>query len=159
MSLIDKNIVIDFLKYRDQLKSKKENDKSYLFDPIRKKNIILQPEELVRQLCILWLINNQEIHRNAIQVEKLININGLSRRFDIVVYDKEIKPFILIECKSPTVKIKQATFDQIAMYQMALKAPFLIVTNGLDSYIAEINHEDKKYNFYPQVPEWKNRVG
>lgn len=159
MSLTDKNILIDFLKYRDQLKSKKENDKSYLFDPIRKKNIILQPEELVRQLCILWLINNQEIHRNAIQVEKLININGLSRRFDIVVYDKEIKPFILIECKSPSVKIKQSTFDQIAMYQMALNAPFLIVTNGIDCYIAEINHDEKKYIFYNQVPEWKNRVG
>lgn len=153
MSLIDTNLELDLLSFRDQLTTKEQNGKVYILDIIRKKYLVLQPEEFVRQLCILWLISTG-IHRNNIQVEKTININGLKRRFDIVVYDRDIKPYILVECKSPEVLINQLTFDQISVYQMALNAPFLLVTNGAKSYLAQINHATKSYYFFDQIPIW-----
>lgn len=154
LSLVNHNIELDWLKYQHLLKVKKESGNTYIFDIIRKKYILLQPEEMVRQLCIIWLIEEQGFSRNSIQVEKAISINGLSRRFDIVVYDSEIEPFILVECKSPHIKISQATFDQLAAYQSVLHAPFLFVTNGINHYIAKMNHEIKNYDFFDQVPEW-----
>ncbi|MBK8627086.1 MAG: type I restriction enzyme HsdR N-terminal domain-containing protein [Saprospiraceae bacterium] len=136
------------------MSTKEKGGKKYIFDNIRKKYLVLQPEEFVRQLCIAWLIHTG-INRNNIQVEKAININGLLRRFDIVVYDKSIKPYILVECKSPDVTIDQATFDQISAYQVALNAPYLMVTNGVKSYITQLNHVEKTFYFFDAMPDWR----
>ena len=131
-----------------------QNDRKYIFDPIRKKYLVLQQEELVRQSCILWLID-QGFSRNRLQVEKLIKIHGLTRRFDIVVYDKQVRPYILIECKAPEVRIDQSTFDQIASYQIALNAPYLMVTNGISNFIAHMDHEVQQYRFFNEIPSWE----
>lgn len=154
MNLINYALDLDFLSYKDRLITKEQDGKMYIYDSIRKKFLVLQPEEMVRQLCILWLTCNG-IHRNSIQVEKTIKINGLPRRFDIVVYDKFIKPLILVECKAPDIVINQSTFDQISAYQFALNAPYLLLTNGVKSYITQMNHENKGYHFYDQIPDWK----
>lgn len=152
MSLIEKKINIDLLHWKNELIISQKEGKTFVLDPIRKKKILLQPEELVRQLMIQWLIQNTEFKRNNIQVEKLIKINQLSRRFDIVVYDKNIQPYILIECKAPDIRISQSTFDQVAVYNMALSAPFLIVTNGLETYCAIMDHINKSYVFMDEIP-------
>ena len=140
--------------YIGNISTKVQNDRKYIFDPISKNYLVLQPEELVRQSCILWLID-QGFSRNRLQVEKLIKINGLSRRFDIVVYYKEVRPYILVECKAPDVRIDQSTFDQIASYQMALNAPYLMVSNGISNYLAQMNHEVKQYRFFNEIPSWE----
>ncbi len=156
MSLINHNIDVNLLLYSDRLKIKNQGDNAYIFDIIRKKYIVLQPEEMVRQLCIQWLIENEGFNRNAIQVEKAISIQGLKRRFDIVVYDTTIRPLILVECKSPQTKIDQAVFDQLASYQYVLQAPYLLVTNGSQMYIAQMDYEAKRYVFFEEVPDWKS---
>jgi len=128
--------------FKDQLKIKKEDGQVLLFDTIRKKYLVLQPEELVRQLFIHFLLENG-YKKEKIQVEKGFNQNGLFKRFDIVVYDEGFKPYMLIECKSHHVKIDQKTFDQISRYNMVLGAPFLVVTNGVQTHCLEIDAEGK----------------
>ena len=123
-------------------------------DPVRKKNIILQPEEMVRQLLLQWFITKTVFGRNQLQVEKLISINDQTKRFDIVVYDKNTKPFLLVECKAPKVAINQHTFDQISVYNSSLKAPYLIVSNGLATWFAVQDSMNKKYTFFNSVPDW-----
>jgi hypothetical protein len=154
LSLSNKDIPIDLLSGADQLIIKKKNDHSLIFDPVRKKYIRLQPEEFVRQLFVLWLIQNTKINRNSIQVEKVLKINNVVKRFDILIYDNQMNPYIVVECKAPEVKITQSTFDQIAVYNMALSAPFLVVTNGRSTYIVQVNHTDKCYSFFDALPEW-----
>jgi hypothetical protein len=147
-------IDINLHQYKDQLKIKKEEKNVLIFDQIRKKYIILQPEELVRQLLILHLIMIG-YPKEKIQVEKGLNINGLMRRFDIVVYDSNFLPYLLIECKSHTVPISQDTFDQIANYNVQLRAPYLLVTNGVQTYCCELDFKNKKINHLTAIPEAK----
>lgn len=154
MNLSDHHIELHLSDYIGNISTKVQNDRTYILDPIRKKYLVLQPEELVRQSCILWLIG-QGFSRNRLQVEKLIKINGLTRRFDIVVYDKQVRPYILVECKAPDVRIDQTTFDQIASYQMALNAPYLMVSNGISNYLAQMNHEVQQYRFFNEIPSWE----
>lgn len=153
LSLIDKNIDLDLLKYKDQLHISHINGKVYVKDPIRKKNIQLQPEELVRQLLLCHFITSTSFHRNHIQVEKTLVIHELTRRFDIVIYTKDVTPYILVECKAPDIKISQTTFDQIAVYNMKLNAPYLVVSNGNTTYCARMNHDSRSYEFLADIPE------
>ncbi len=152
LSLIDNNIDLDLLKYKDQLQISNINGKVYVKDPIRKKNILLQPEEFVRQLLLCHFIQSTSFHRNHIQVEKTLIINDLMRRFDIVIYATDVTPYILVECKAPDIKISQSTFDQIAVYNMKLQAPYLIVSNGNSTYCARMNHDSRSYEFLTAIP-------
>ena len=147
-------IDINLHQYKDQLKVKKEGKSIFIFDLIRKKYIVLQPEELVRQLLILHLIKIG-YPKEKIQVEKGLNINGLRRRFDIVVFDQKFQPYLLIECKSHTVPISQDTFDQIANYNIELRAPYLLVTNGVQTFCCELNFENKKITNLSTIPQIK----
>ncbi len=145
---------IDLLSFVGHLKIKEADQKKWVFDIIRKKYIILQPEEMVRQLCVHWLIHEAGFSKNLIQVEKLIVLNGLKRRFDIVVYNQDTEPFLLVECKAPDVLLNQKVFDQLAAYQTVMSAPFLMVTNGQTTYIGKMNHLSKTYDFFDGVPNW-----
>ena len=146
-------IAVDLLKYQEELQITYADGKAFVKDPIRKKNIILQPEELVRQLLLCYFIKSTNFHRNQIQVEKKIQIHDLIRRFDIVIYNKEVTPFLLVECKAPDIKINQSTFDQIAVYNMKLNAPYLLVSNGINTYCVQINHDTKSYEFLTEIPQ------
>jgi hypothetical protein len=146
-------IDINLHTYKEQLKVKKDKEGVFILCAIRKKYLVLQPEELVRQLLIHFLIaNGYPIEK--IQVEKGFNVNGLYRRFDIIVYDKEFKPLLLIECKSHTVKIDQQTFDQIASYNYALKAPFLMVCNGVQTYCCKLDFNTKQIEQLTLIPKY-----
>lgn len=155
MSLSEYEIPLKLLQWKEHLQIKSADGKQYIFDPIRKKYYVLQPEEFVRQLIIVWLINDQKIPRNLIQVEKLFNLHGLKRRFDIVVYNKQMQAYLIVECKSHEVNITQQVFDQISAYQQSIKAPFLMVSNGKASYIVEMNDENKQFEFYSEIPVWQ----
>lgn len=143
---------IDFLQYKPLLKVKKEKDQRLIFCLIRKKYLVFQPEELVRQLTVQYLIADRGFKRNSIQVERGLTVNGLFRRTDIIVYDAAVHPFLLVECKRPKVKITQTVFDQIARYNLTLKVKYLLVTNGIDTFCCEMNYELQSYRFLSEIP-------
>ncbi len=133
----------------------KKDAKHYIFDAIRKKNIFLTPEEWVRQHFVQYLITEKKYPKSLIALEKEIKVNGLKKRFDILVFNNKGEHEIIVECKAPTIKINQTTFDQIARYNLQLKAKYLIVTNGLKHYYCKIDFENKKYLFLEDVPCYK----
>jgi len=150
-------IEIDFSKYKNRLKIKRQGRKRYLFDPIRQKFLVLTPEELVRQLVILHLIEEKKCNRNRIAIEKTLKVNQLVKRCDILVYDREMKPFLLVECKAATVAISQKTFRQIAWYNLPLKVDYLLVTNGLETFCCEMDYEGKSFRFLEEIPEFQEK--
>jgi hypothetical protein len=147
------NSLIDFYKYNGELRIKKEDDKQYIWCVIRKKYLVLQPEELVRQLILIAFIKEGLYPPNLIQVEKGLVVNGLKKRFDIIVYDRNVKPFILVECKSYKITLAQNAIDQAAIYNKVLKAPFLFLTNGITTICASINFKDGTYFLLDKMPE------
>ena len=134
---------------------KNSENKVSIFDAIRKKFIILTPEEWVRQHVVQFLLEEKKYPHSLINVEKVLKVNGLRKRYDVVVYSPDGSIFILIECKAPEIKIAQATFDQIARYNMTMKASFLMVTNGLNHYFCQMDFENEKYHFLEELPNYK----
>jgi hypothetical protein len=135
---------------------KNSENKVAIFDEIRKKFILLTPEEWVRQHTIQFLLNENQYPKSYINVEKLIKINDLSKRYDVVVFQPNGEIYLLIECKAPEVQITQQTFDQIARYNLVLKAKYLMVTNGLNHYFCQMDFENEKYIFLKELPEYSN---
>lgn len=138
-----------------QFRFKNSENKMAIFDEIRKKFIILTPEEWVRQHVIHFLILEMNYPKSYINVEKLLKINGLTKRYDIVVYNSDGSIFLLVECKAPEIKISQATFDQISRYNLTLNASYLMLTNGLNHYYCEMDFENESYRFLEQLPSLK----
>jgi hypothetical protein len=134
---------------------KNSENKVSIFDEIRKKFIILTPEEWVRQHVVHYLINEKKYPKSLINVEKVLTINKLRKRYDVVVFNPDGSIHILVECKAPEIKISQATFDQIARYNMTMKARFLNVTNGLNHYYCQMDFENEKYEFLQSLPDYK----
>ena len=136
---------------------KNSENKVSIFDAIRKKFIILTPEEWVRQHVVQFLMTEKNYPQSLLNVEKVLQVNGLRKRYDIVVYNSDGTIHILIECKAPEVKINQETFDQIARYNLVLKAEYLMVSNGLNHYFCQMDFENEKYVFLEELPSFKNR--
>ena len=138
----------------------KKEEKHYVFDEIRKKNIFLTPEEWVRQHFVQYLIIEKKYPKSLFAIEKEIKVNsrslGTKKRFDILIFNNIGEPNIIVECKSPKIKITQATFDQIARYNLQLHAKYLIVTNGLEHYYCKMDFENKKYVFLEDIPDYDN---
>lgn len=141
---------LNFPNYNFRFKN--SENKVSIFDAIRKKFIILTPEEWVRQNTIQLLLQEKHYPTSHINVEKLIKLNGLNKRYDIVVFEPNGSVLILVECKAPEVKITQETFNQIARYNLQLNAKYLMVTNGLNHYFCQINHEKKAFDFLDDLP-------
>jgi len=128
-------------------KVKNRENKRYIWDVIRKKYIQITPEEWVRQHVIHFLIEEKNYKPQWMSVEKQFTVNGQHKRADIVIYDKKLNPYIVVECKAPSVKITQETFDQIARYNLSLNAKYLMLTNGLQHYYCEMDFEKQTYVF------------
>jgi hypothetical protein len=139
-------------KYSFRIKSKE--NKLYIFDRIRKKDLVLTEEEWVRQNFVSFLHKEKKYPLSLIALEKKCVVNNLAKRTDVVVYDTSGKPNIIVECKAPNIRIDQDTFDQIARYNMSLNASFLIVTNGLEHYYCQMDHSAKKYKFLKEIPDY-----
>ncbi|HMQ07968.1 MAG TPA: type I restriction enzyme HsdR N-terminal domain-containing protein [Saprospiraceae bacterium] len=143
-------------RYKDRLEIKKQGNKTFIKDKLRKKFIILQPEEMVRQLLIEFFIENLIYPLNLVQIEKSIFVNNVPKRFDLIVYDRTIKPFLLVECKSHKIALNQNVVDQIAIYNMAVQAPYLLVTNGMESICIEINPKEQSFRIIDHLPPFPN---
>ncbi len=148
-------IDIDLLSYKNTLSTRKNRaGKIEVYDIVRKKYVILQPEEWVRQLVIHYLISEKNAPLSKMRVELGLTVNELMKRCDILIYDKNIQPFFLVECKAANVRIDQTTFNQIARYNLPLQVPFLLVTNGLSTYCCQINEDKTGWLFLNDIPNF-----
>lgn len=137
-------------------KVKTVNQSTQIFDTIRKKFIELTPEEWVRQHFIRFLIEEKNYPASLFLVEKGLKIKTLSKRTDIIVYSaNSALPYLLVECKAPTIKITQDAFIQAANYNVTQKVNFLIVTNGINHFCCKMNYIDSSFEFLPEIPEYK----
>lgn len=126
----------------------------FIFDEVRKKHLVLTPEEWVRQHFIQFLILEKKFPKSLIQIEGGLNLNQLQKRSDIVIFNKLGERIMVIECKAPSVKITQSTFDQASRYNSIHKAKWLVVTNGLMHCYAEIDHTTSSFTFIKDLPEF-----
>ncbi|MEI6866689.1 type I restriction enzyme HsdR N-terminal domain-containing protein [Flavicella sp.] len=138
-----------------KFKIKNSENKRLIFDNLRKKYIVLTPEEWVRQHYVSYLINEKKYPESIIAIEKQLTINGLKKRTDILIFNKNGLPDIIVECKAPSVKITQSTFDQIARYNLKLNAKYLVVTNGLSHFYCQIDKKKEVYTFLKDIPSYK----
>ncbi|GAA4947679.1 type I restriction enzyme HsdR N-terminal domain-containing protein [Algibacter agarivorans] len=141
---------LNFPKYSFRFKN--SENKVSIFDSIRKKFVILQPEEWVRQHSIQYLIEEKGYPKSLINIEKELTINTLKKRYDIVVFNPDGSIHLIVECKAPRININQDTFDQIARYNLELNASYLMVTNGLNHYYCQMDFENEKYRFLKDIP-------
>ena len=146
---------LNFSKFKMRIKNKE--NLYFIFDIIRKNWYLLTKEEWVRQHCIHFLIFTKKYPKSLINVEKKILINGMRKRYDIVVYSKQKDVIILVECKSYNVNINQDVFDQIAKYNLELKSRYLMISNGLSHFYYTINYELNEYLFMKDLPTYKNQ--
>ena len=137
-----------------QLKIKTSAGKKEIFDRIRKKYVVLTPEEWVRQNFIQYLIEKKNYPASLISVEAGLKLFKVKKRSDILVFQNTGKPVMIVECKSAKVKIDQSVFDQIARYNMALRVNYLVVTNGLSHYCCYLDYENNSYKFIENIPEY-----
>ena len=131
---------------------KNSENKRLIFDVIRKKFVVYQPEEWVRQHVVQYLTIDKKYPYSHINVEKQLIINSLRKRYDIVVYNPDGSIQVLVECKAPTIKITKKVFDQIASYNMDLRANYLMVTNGLDHFFCQMDYDRSAYTFLRELP-------
>jgi hypothetical protein len=133
-----------------------KEDSQMILDPVRRKYVKLTPEEWVRQNFVQYLVNEGKYPVGLLGIEILFRFNKLKRRVDILVHNRSGEPVMIVECKSPVVKIDDNVFDQIVCYNMGLKVPYIVVTNGLDHYACKINHEESKYDFLLVIPLYED---
>jgi len=132
-----------------------QNGQLTLFDEIRKKNIVITPEEWVRQHFVQYLIRQKHFPKTLIKLEGGHKLHGMAKRSDIVVFNSAGEKILLVECKAPSVTIDQKTFDQIARYNMVHKVKLLAVSNGLQHYYCRIDFENRDYKFIEELPDYK----
>ncbi|WP_425237172.1 type I restriction enzyme HsdR N-terminal domain-containing protein [Ulvibacterium sp.] len=143
---------LSFPTYDFRFKSRE--NKICIFDVIRKKFVVLQPEEWVRQHVIHYLIYEKRYPKSLINVEKQLAINSIKKRYDVVVFKNDGSIHTLVECKAPEIRITQRTFDQIARYNMKLNADYLMVTNGMEHFYCKMDYEAEKYHFLEHIPDF-----
>ena len=130
-------IKIEYPPYQPRIK--KENEKEFIFDDVRKRWVVLVPEEWVRQNFLQYLTRVKKYPASLIAVEKEIKLGDLKKRFDIVVYDRNSKPWMIIECKEMNVPLDRSVLDQVLRYNISLQVPYLAITNG--SYCMALSFE------------------
>lgn len=141
---------LNFPTYSFRIKNKE--NKRFIFDPIRKKFIILSPEEWVRQNVIQFLIETKGYSPNLINVEKQLRLNNTTKRYDVVVFKSDGSVNIIVECKAPQINITQETFDQIARYNLVSQSDYLMVTNGMEHYYCKIDYVNQGFVFLRDLP-------
>lgn len=148
------NINLNLLNYQEQLKIKKEEKKRLIWDGIRKKYLVLTPEEMVRQLLIEYFLDQKGINKNRIALERSLKVNKMIKRWDVLIYQKDMQPWLLVECKAPEVKITQAVFEQISIYNLKLRVPYLLVTNGIETHCCKMDYENETFLFIDSIPDF-----
>jgi type I site-specific restriction endonuclease len=139
------------LKYPQfPVRLKKRGPQTLIFDSVRRKWLVLTPEEWVRQHLINFLVTVKKFPASSIAVEKELALNDLKRRFDIVVYDNQLRPYLIVECKAPYVPLSPVVIEQTLRYNLTIKAPLLMISNGINDYI--FNSMNQEVELPQQMP-------
>ncbi len=133
-------------------KLKNDGDKTYIFDPFRKKFLVLTPEEWVRQHLVQYLVNYKNYPAGLIKLEGGLTLNSLQKRTDVIAFDVAGNKVLLAECKAPTIKISQKVFDQIARYNFIHHIEVLLVSNGIEHFCCRVDFEKRSYEFLKEIP-------
>jgi virulence-associated protein VagC len=141
-------------QYSFKITGKEGNE--MILDPVRRKYVKLTPEEWVRQNFIQYLINEGKYPAGLLGIEVLFRFNKLRRRVDILVHNRTGEPVLIVECKSPDVKIDEVVFEQIVTYNMKFKVPYIVVTNGLHHYACKIYHEEMRFEYLLVIPLYED---
>ncbi|MEN6454118.1 MAG: type I restriction enzyme HsdR N-terminal domain-containing protein [Prolixibacteraceae bacterium] len=136
-------------------RTRQEADKTYIFDEIRKKYLLLTPEEWVRQNFIRYLTGEKNFPAALMIIERGLKVNGNPFRADLLICDRMGAPLLVVEFKAPAIRISQAAFDQIARYNMRYRVPYLIVSNGLSHFCCKIDFLSESYMFLNKIPDFK----
>jgi hypothetical protein len=144
--------VLNFPHY--EFRIAEENGQLKIFDPVRKKFVALTPEEWVRQHVIQYLYQQKGYPLGLMMVEKEFNLNGLSKRADVVVCNTSGTPILMVECKSPSVQINQQVFDQAMRYNLTLNVELMLCSNGMEHYCFELGKASGTYTPLTDVPAW-----
>ena len=132
--------------------------RKYIFDSFRKKYVVLTPEENVRQHFAMYLVHQLGYSQARIGLEVRISTPQLERRSDIVVYNDQFEPVMIVECKAPSVQVSEEVFDQAVRYHMTLRAAFIAVTNGMKHYCCRLEN-DGSWKFVDTFPTWEELLG
>ena len=133
---------------------KTQNGKQYVLCAWRRKYVRLTPEELVRQTTLQLLVDEYNYAHNLIAVEVPIEVAGVQKRCDAIVYNQQMQPLMLIEFKAPSIHLTQEVFDQAAIYNRTLNVPLLMLCNGRESIVAQVL--EKQYQFLPAIPQYND---
>lgn len=139
-----------------QYKIKHIENKAYIYDILRKKFIVITPEEWVRQHFVNYLIGYLNYPKQLIANEVSILLNSTSKRCDTVIYTKTLQPQVIIEYKSPDIELSQAVFDQVMRYNMVLRVKYIILSNGIKHICSRIDYENNRYIFLPEIPQYED---
>lgn len=128
------------------------NGQELIFDPFRKKYVVLTPEEWVRQNFLNYLVKEMDYPRALMSIEKEMQLGELRKRCDIVVYTREAEPWMIVECKEMGVPLNNLVLEQIVRYHIALPVPYLVITNGGNTWCCKMNTMEGKWEFIPSLP-------
>lgn len=132
---------------------KKQGDKDHIFDAIRRKWLLLTPEEWVRQNFIQYLLQVKKYPATLVALEKMIVLGELKKRFDILVYDRQHRPWMMVECKSPAVTLDDTVLHQLLRYHISVPAGLLVITNGEYSHAWE--KREGQLHKLATLPDWE----
>jgi hypothetical protein len=142
-----------------ETKITEQDGKPQIFDQLRKCYVALTPEEWVRQHFVHYLIDHKNYPTTLMANEVTITLNGMNKRCDTVVYDKTLRPRVIVEYKAPTVKITKEVFAQISRYNLTLRVDYLIISNGLQHYCCRMDYEKQSFTFLQEIPEYSKITG
>jgi hypothetical protein len=138
-------------------KIRKDGKRIQIFDPFRKKYLVLNPEEWVRQHFLNFLVTDKKYPASLIRIETGLKYNQLNKRADILVHDTNGNPYLMVECKAPSVKITQDAFDQVARYNMVFQVKYLVVTNGIHHFCCEMDYSSQTYCYLKEIPFFEQK--
>lgn len=141
-------------RFAPELNLKVENNQRMVQCLVRRTWLVLQPEEFVRQLLLLFLLSDMKYNRNRVTVERGLSVHQGKKRTDILVFDPDMRPFMLVECKAHSVPLTDAVFRQAGIYNSALQVPYLVVSNGRQTHVAEINYQQEDFTLLSHIPEY-----
>ncbi len=141
-----------------EFRIREEGDSTQIFDEVRKKWLVLTPEEWVRQNLVMYLHHYLQYPLSLLEIEKGLRLNGQVQRADLVVSTKEGAPIMLIECKAPEIKVDQSVLDQVARYNITYKVPYLVVSNGVRHFCCHVDLKTKQWKFLQSIPDYPSLV-
>ena len=138
------------------IKIRESEGKRLIFDMLRRKYVVLTPEEWVRQHFVHYLIEHKHYPSTLLANEVKLQVGNKVLRADSVLYDRLLHPRMIVEYKAPHIAISQKTFDQISVYNLLLKVDYLVVSNGLNHYVCKMDYDQQKYLFLEDIPDYQN---